>query len=656
MTGKTARTWLGLVVWVPLVAFIAAALGASCLSGQSPRSGGGASTKGAPSATVAAPTTVAPNAPAPPNTVAVVHWAAGHLMPSDPPRLLPVFARQFNEAGHRTASGKRIEVRPVLVDSATQASALVTSIQRGAVTGAGRSEFSMPELGEPTIVTPVADHWLSEVNYRAGQTVVDLSRTEELAIAWTGIATYRGMAECLGWPNKEIGYADIVALRHNPRGWASCPTAKAEWGQQPLMSYSDPNSSSTGRSVLFALYSAAAGKSADRLSRADVADPRVVQLVQNFQKGVDHYVPNTLVLQTKMARGYSHLYWIAEDVLVQLYQGKVPVYAQPGHKPQSLPGNDMVFIYPKEGSVAHNNPAGIVQAPWVTAEQEEAARQWIAFLREDARQQAFMAEGFRPATRLPYACPICPAYGLDPNKPSAVLSPINPAAGVAIVEAWEDVKKPGIVNFVVDISASMRGAKLDQAKQGLIQALDGLAKNTSAGLIAFNDRVSPLVPIAPIGDNKFKIAQEVNKLQASGGTALFDALERAIIAADQAPGDADTIRGVVILTDGQATAGQRWMHDVISMVSRSERPVTKFEGRENVPKGADETGVEVAKQEITGTALRLRTRYPIHVFFVGVGEADLEIGRILAEATNSGFQGTTEKSLANVLTTFGKYF
>jgi Ca-activated chloride channel family protein len=595
----------------------------------------------------AATPTVGPNAPAAANTVVVVHWAAGHLMPPD--RLLPVFASQFNATGHKIASGKRIEIRPVLADSAVQANVLVESLQRGALTDS--------RLGEPTLVTPVTDHWLSQVNHRAGRTVVDLASTEELAIAWTGLATYRGMAECLGWPNKEIGYADVVALRHDPKGWASCKTARVEWGQEPIMSFSDPNSSSSGRSVLFGLYSAASGKSADRLTPADVADPKVVSFVQDFQKGVDHYVPNTLVLQTKMARGYSHLYWVAEDTLVQLYQGKVPVYAQPGHAPQPLPGNDMVFIYPKEGSVAHNNPAGLVQAPWVSTEQAEAARQWIAFLREDAQQQAFMAEGFRPATRLPYACPICPAYGLDPNKPGTALSRLDPATAQAVVESWEDVKKPGIVSFVVDVSGSMQGAKLEQAKGGLVQALDGLARNTSVGLITFNNSVNGVVPIASIGDNKFKIAEQVRQLQAGGGTALYDALEQAVYSVDQAPGDPDTIRGVVVLSDGQATAGNRSLNDLVMMNSRAEKPIANFLGRDKELNGIEEgTRAAVPKQEIMGTGLRIKTLHPIHIFFVGVGEADLEIGRILAEATHSAFQGTTERSLANVLGTFGKYF
>ena len=52
-----------------------------------------------------------------------------------------------------------------------------------------------------------------------------------------------------------------------------------------------------------------------------------------------------------------------------------------------------------------------------------------------------------------------------------------------------------------------------------------------------------------------------------------------------------------------------------------------------------------------------RPKHPVHIFFVGVGsDADIQVGRILADATNSAYQETTEKSLAAVLEAFGKYF
>ena len=74
-----------------------------------------------------------------------------------------------------------------------------------------------------------------------------------------GIVTYREIAECLGWPDREIGYSDIIALRADPRGWAGYTCAKGsprvEWGERPLLTFTDPKRSDTGRGgALHALF------------------------------------------------------------------------------------------------------------------------------------------------------------------------------------------------------------------------------------------------------------------------------------------------------------------------------------------------------------------------------------------------------------------
>jgi len=70
----------------------------------------------------------------------------------------------------------------------------------------------------------------------------------------------------------------------------------------------------------------------------------------------------------------------------------------------------------------------------------------------------------------------------------------------------------------------------------------------------------------------------------------------------------------------------------------------------------DERGVFVEANKILGSRLAFETRHRIHIFFVGIGDADLEVGPILAEATGSEFRGVTERDLATVLEEFGKYF
>jgi hypothetical protein len=44
------------------------------------------------------------------------------------------------------------------------------------------------------------------------------------------------------------------------------------------------------------------------------------------------------------------------------------------------------------------------------------------------------------------------------------------------------------------------------------------------------------------------------------------------------------------------------------------------------------------------------------VFFIGVGEANLQVGRILAEATGAEYKGTTDEDLEKVIGEFGDYF
>src|SRR5207244_3623419 len=121
--------------------------------------------------------------------------------------------------------------------------------------------------------------------------------------------------------------ADVVAVAQDPRGWATCPTAKSEWGQHPLLTFTDPSTSSTARAMLYALFSIAAHRQPEQLTEADVANPDVLAYVRAFNGEVDHYVYDTATLNSKIYLGprYGHFYFIAESNLVQLYQGKLAV-------------------------------------------------------------------------------------------------------------------------------------------------------------------------------------------------------------------------------------------------------------------------------------------------------------------------------------------
>ena len=508
-------------------------------------------------------------------------------------------------------------------------------------------------------MTPSSAHWFVQVNHEVGHDVVDLANARSIVRPFVGIVTYQDMAVCLGWPEKKLGYADIIALRADPQGWAKYDCADAEWGQRPLVSYTDPTTSSTGRSLLLGLYAIAAEKSPEELTLDDVNNPDVIAYVKNFQNLIDHYQIGTTVLNTKIHQGtrYGHFFIMPEDNLIQLYEGTATAYID-GKKvtAPAIALGSMVMIYPRDGALPRNNCACIVQEDWVTDEHKEASEQWIDFILEEAQQQSFMAAGLRPGTDLSLTGgPINPRNGLDPSIPDVVLIPslIDPAAAAVIDESWQFVKRPGIVTLVVDTSASMKGSKLTEAADGVDLFLKKTARNNQVGLVTFNDAIIESIPVAPLSQNRFTITETVRRARAQGESALYDAIKTAIEMTDATTGEPEAIRGVVVLTDGKNTTGDTRLHDLILMRSESECIV-----KEVGDKLVDQcTGSAVDEKEVTGIKLALETRHPVQIFFIGIGErVDIQVGRMLAEASGAEYVGSTEEDLAKVIEAFGKYF
>ena len=218
------------------------------------------------------------------------------------------------------------------------------------------------------------------------------------------------------------------------------------------------------------------------------------------------------------------------------------------------------------------------------------------------------------------------------------------------------MKRPGIVTFVVDTSGSMMGGKLQQAKAGLTAALDAMAQNNQVGFVAFDKTTHSRVPVGPLAQNRFAIADAVDELRTRGSTALYEAIKSGIEMTDAAEGEADAIRAVVVLTDGQANECSTRLDDLIRMEANELR-IQRFSGCEGDPPPQDMEGRQLNKEDVIGDSLALQTEHPVQIFFIGIGDdADLEVGRLLAQATGAEFQGVTEEDLANLLEEFSKYF
>jgi hypothetical protein len=349
---------------------------------------------------------------------------------------------------------------------------------------------------------------------------------------------------------------------------------------------------------------------------------------------------------------FVHFAPVEEYTLPWLYQGRVNAESAPGgsvgQRPITDLGYEVVAIYPKEGTVWHDNPFAVPDAPWVTTEQRQAAQAVGDFLWSEEVQRQFMEWGFRPGTDLPFKDALTPRLGVDPDQPRRLLGRLPAESAQAIHRSWEDVKKPGVAVIVLDVSGSMSGDKLRQAKEGAKRFVDAASKYTHVGLISFASGVDTRVGIGPLPTTRFPISEAVDQLSAGGETALYDALKAGVEMVDGYTGMTDeAIRGVVLLSDGQVNAGQVGLSQLIRVQDRSERDV-----RVGLSGGADVKGY-------IGGGLAFPTRYPIHVFSVGVGEADWEVLRIFAEGSGGVVvraSDTQGAGLAQVLERFSKYF
>ena len=103
---------------------------------------------------------------------------------------------------------------------------------------------------------------------------------------------------------------------------------------------------------------------------------------------------------------------------------------------------------------------------------------------------------------------------------------------------------------------------------------------------------------------------------------------------DSAARGAEHKRAVVVLTDGQANEGKTRLDDIIKLKSRQGSDI-RYSGFTSDPI-TDAEGRPVKKGDVLGSGLAMDTRHAVQVFFIGIGvDADMEIGRLLAEATGA---------------------
>ena len=112
---------------------------------------------------------------------------------------------------------------------------------------------------------------------------------------------------------------------------------------------------------------------------------------------------------------------------------------------------------------------------------------------------------------------------------------------------------PREVTVVIDRSGSMRGEKLEQAREAATQIIHGLRDGEAFNVIVYNNEISRFAsqPVVKNGESAAKAEAWLKKISATGGTNLHGALVEALAQ----PPTKKMLPLVLFLTDGLPTVG-----------------------------------------------------------------------------------------------------
>jgi len=302
--------------------------------------------------------------------------------------------------------------------------------------------------------------------------------------------------------------------------------------------HTQPEFSSSGLIALLAETYTAAGKTRG-LSLQDLQKPNVAATIHQIEHGVVHYGRSTGSFGKRLADygpGYLSAAVLYENMVISSY-------ATMGNNPP------LVAIYPKEGTIWSDHPAGLVERPWVSDDQRAAGKMFIDYLLAAPQQSRALALGFRPAVG-DIGSPIDAAHGADPKQPTTILD--TPSAEVidADIQLWRREKKPSNIALVFDTSGSMNDdGKIDAAKTGAKALINLMDPRDLFTLVPFSTDVR-MGKTLEVGSHRDELLGDVDQLYADGGTNLYLAVNTAYDAV-KAASDGQHIDAIVVLTDGE---------------------------------------------------------------------------------------------------------
>jgi Ca-activated chloride channel family protein len=420
----------------------------------------------------------------------------------------------------------------------------------------------------PDVWIPESKDWVAVARTTAaGQAMV----SDDGAVVATSpvvLAMPRSMAVALGWPDRQLSWADFRANENSPSYWAS--HGHPEWGAFTV-GFANPESSSAGLAAVLNVVASNIGQPSSALTPKQFSDDlgtKGALLSFDRQAGLITDT-DTDLLSTYLGYGKSAPSRVSALVLPEalVYEANVGTPATAIADGQPAATVPLAAAYPADGLVvdeATYQPLRLTPG----SERALAAADFLAELHGPEGQSILSSYGFRGPDRTNPK--LTEQVGLVPTlrtEPPVVLN------GGTINGAWrtfEGIHQRGNTLAVIDTSASMDEivpnshgkTRLEVAVAAANAAIPLFAKDSRLGLWQFSTRQNgalpyrELVPVGLMGEDLGGITREqalingIDAMRARGGTGLYDTALAAFeaLSAQYQP---DKPNQVVLLTDGQ---------------------------------------------------------------------------------------------------------
>jgi Ca-activated chloride channel homolog len=491
--------------------------------------------------------------------------------------LMQEIVTRFNKSNFRTPSGLAMQIIATKMEAADMVDAA--------------------QAGKFNVISPDSSLWLAQIDAGRDQPLV--GESTRFAVTPIIIAMWSDTAQSLGYPQKQIGWQDLLTKAKNDSNF--------KW--------SHPSSSSASGLLATLAEFYAGAKKTRNLTEDDLKNRATLDYVTALEKTVRYYGEGeAATIDQVVARGRSYLdAFVVSERMVIYFNGKS--------------AQKLVAVYPVEGTLWQDHPLALLEQPSLTDDQRLAFRRLRDFVLSSEIQKLVLQSGYRPVDlNLRLDDPVSPiktANGVDPAQPQTTLQMPSAAVMTQVQASWYLAKRPANIYLVADTSGSMgEQNKLTQAVDALNAFLDQVQGDRDrVGLIPFSNRVYNTVPLQDIATQRNVLKTQVKALKSNGQTALLDAVQYAYDDL-QKRNDRERINAVLVMTDGIENSSS------IKLTALTDR---------------------IKRGNVSGV--------PVVIFCIGYGsDADWNVLNALADATGGQARSADPETIRKLYKILSTYF